>query len=129
MGAFLNLAMIGNTIANAAALQRILSGILVAMLLTVIAAALGSVLLMAGIYALYIILSYSFGAQLAAVIILALVSLTAIILSSWVVLRWRKLPHHVYQFDTRLASQVAPVVDAFVAGFKTSRARQRNYKV
>jgi len=58
MGALLNLAMIGNTFATTAMLQRFLAGIASIVLLTVMAAVLGSLLLSAGFYALFLGLAY-----------------------------------------------------------------------
>lgn len=125
----LGLAGMGSTIANISFLKRFLSGVAVVVALTAVSSTILGMLLVAGLYALYISLVHhgldpAVAALTASGIALAIVIALAVL----AIMRWyqlRDMPRLFDNMEAPIINRVSRLADAFISGLLADRPRRR----
>jgi hypothetical protein len=119
----------GSAVANISLLKRFLSGIAVIIALTAVGSTILGMLLIAGLYALYIsLIHHGLDPAVAALTASGIALAVVIALATVAIMRWyqlRDMPRLFEGMEAPIIGRVGRLADAFIAGLLAERPRRR----
>jgi len=113
---------LGATIANVALLKRFLAGVTIVIALTAISSTMVGMLLIMGLYGLYMgLVHYGFDQEAAIITVSALALTVTAVLVALAIMRWRELKEMPDLMKSPIINEAGKLADAFMDGFLGSR--------